>query len=113
MRRNIFIGLLIGVVAGVIDVIPMINMGLSLNANLSAFSMWVVIGFFLAITRMKIKSVMKGLIISMLVLLPNLFIIGWDDPVTLVPVFIMTLILGSFAGYIYQRFAKETEPAFN
>ena len=41
---KILIALLIGVVAGLIDVIPMIIQKMEKSANLSAFSHWVVLG---------------------------------------------------------------------
>jgi hypothetical protein len=107
MKKNIFIGLLIGIIAGVLDVIPMIIQGLTWDANLSAFSMWIVIGFFLSVIKIEIKGIFKGFIISFLILLPNLFIIGWKEPFSLVPIFIMTTILGSLSGFIYQRITRE------
>ena len=107
MNRKILTGLLIGLAAGIIDVIPMIIQGLTWDANLAAFSMWIIIGFFLSVTNMKIKGVLKGLVISFLVLIPNLFIIGWKEPKSLIPIFIMTIILGSLAGFVYQKIVKE------
>ena len=100
MKRNkIFIGILFGVAAGIIDIIPMIMQNLSWDANISAFTMWVVIGFFIASVELKINPILKGIVISFLVLLPLAIIIGWNDPVVLIPIAIMTLILGSFLGY--------------
>ena len=107
MNKKIITGLAIGLVAGIIDVIPMIIQKLTWDANLSAFSMWIIIGLFLSITSFKIKGILKGLIISFSVLLPNLFIIGWNEPLSLIPIIIMTLILGSLSGFIYQRIIKE------
>jgi hypothetical protein len=106
MKKRILTGLVIGLVAGIIDLIPMIIQKLPCNADLSAFSMWVVVGFILAITDLKLHGIFKGLILSFLVLLPNLFIIGWDEPLSLIPIFIMTLILGSLAGLFYHIFTR-------
>lgn len=107
MNKKNLIGLLIGLIAGIIDVIPMILQGLTWDANLSAFSMWIIIGFFLSVTDMKIKGVLKGLVISFLVLIPNLFIIGWKEPKSLIPIFIMTVILGGLSGLVYQKIVKD------
>ena len=107
MNKRTSSGLIIGVIAGTIDVIPMIIQNLPSNADLSAFTMWVVIGYFLSITSFKLKGWLKGLVLSFLVLLPSLFIIGWKGPVSLVPIFIMTTILGSLSGFVYQRLIKE------
>jgi CHASE2 domain-containing sensor protein len=107
MKNKYIVGLTIGICAGIIDLIPMIIQKLSWDANLSAFSMWVVIGFFLSISTLKIKGILKGLVISILILFPNLFIIGWKEPVSLIPILIMTMILGAISGYLYQKIIKE------
>ena len=103
MNKQTRRGLLIGLLAGVIDIIPMILQGLTWDANLSAFSMWLVIGFLLPNIKLGVKGVKKGLLISFLVLLPNLFIISWGDPISLMPIGVMTLILGSLVGYLIDR----------
>ena len=47
--KKIKIGLLLGIAAGVIDVIPMVIQNLTWDANISAFTMWIVVGFLIAI----------------------------------------------------------------
>jgi len=106
MKRKIFIGISIGTLAGIIDVIPMILQNLTWDANLSAFSMWVVIGFFVAVTEIGVSGVLKGIIISYLLIAPVLFIIGWKEPLSLVPILIMTTILGGLVGYFLNRIVK-------
>ncbi|MFA5406328.1 MAG: hypothetical protein WC307_03145 [Candidatus Nanoarchaeia archaeon] len=103
MNKQTKRGLLIGLIAGIIDVIPMLLQGLTWDANLSAFSMWLVIGFLLPNINLGVKGVKKGLIVSFLVLLPNLFIIGWGEPISLIPIGVMTLLLGSLVGYLIDK----------
>ena len=103
MKRKVIIGLFIGVIAGIIDVTPMIFQKLSWDANLSAFSMWVVIGFFIAVTDFGVKGIVKGLIISFLLIIPVLFIIGSKEPRSLIPILIMTSILGALSGYVFDK----------
>jgi len=107
MKKNILIGILLGIGAGIIDLIPMIIQDLSWNANFSAFSMWVVIGFLVSITSLKINSIVKAILIAFLVLLPNLFIIGVENLFSLIPIILMTLILSSLLGFVYKIFTKE------
>jgi hypothetical protein len=38
--------------------------------------------------------------------LPSVFIIGWEDPLSLIPIVIMTLFLGSILGFAYGKLAK-------
>jgi hypothetical protein len=106
MSRKILIGISFGIIAGIIDVIPMIIQKLTWDANISAFSMWVVIGFLLSIIDLKLNSVIKGILISFLVLLPTAIIIGWKEPISLIPISIMTIILGSLLGFSINKFAK-------
>ena len=105
MRKKIFVGVLLGMVAGVLDVIPMLLQGLTWDANLSAFFLWVVSGFMLSTSNLTIHPVLKGIIIPFMCLLPSTFIIGWNDPFSLLPIAIMTLILGTALGYTYNKFA--------
>ncbi|MBU1178647.1 hypothetical protein KJ903_05570 [Patescibacteria group bacterium] len=104
--KNIKIGLLFGALAGILDVIPMIFQGLSWDANLSAFSMWMIIGFFLATTSLKLNNIVKGILFSFLCLIPAGIIIAAQEPISLIPISIMTLILGSLLGYFIGRFKK-------
>jgi hypothetical protein len=106
MKNNIVVGLLLGIVMGVIDVIPMVLQGFTWDANLSAFFLWIVSGFMLATSDLKLRPMLKGIVIAFLCLLPSVFIIGWHDPISLVPIGIMTLILGSVLGFSYGKLAK-------
>lgn len=107
MQKKMLTGVLIGFAAGLTDMIPMIIMDLPWNAYLSAMSMWIVTGFLISVTALRISSTLKGLLMSFLVLYPNIFIIGFDDPVTLVPVVIMTAILGSLCGFVHGKLNRE------
>lgn len=106
MKRNILTGISLGAVAGIIDVIPMVIQRLTWDANISAFLMWIVIGFILSITELKMNSILKGILISYLVLLPAAILIGWKEPISLVPILIMTTILGGALGYSFHRFKR-------
>lgn len=101
------IGIGLGTIAGVIDLVPMLIQKLPVNADLSAFSMWIVIGFIVSVTEIKINQVIKGIIISLLVLLPNTFIIGWEKPAFLLPVIIITIILGGFVGHFTNKYSLD------
>ena len=103
MKKNIIKGISLGVVVGIIDVIPMLMQRLTWDANISAFLMWVAIGFILSITELKMNTILKGIMISFLVLLPAAILIGWKEPVSLVPIIIMTTLLGVASGYLIHR----------
>ena len=101
--KKIVSGLSIGIVAGIVDVTPMILQKLTWDANLSAFSMWVIIGVLLQFVDFKIKGALKGILLSIMVITPIAILIGWQQPFTLIPVFIMTIILGSLSGYFTDK----------
>ena len=101
--KKIKIGLLLGIVAGIIDVIPMIMQNLTWDANISAFTMWIVVGFLIATIDLNINSIIKGILTAFLVLLPTAILIGWQDPVSLIPIIIMTTILGGLLGFSINK----------
>ncbi len=103
--KKIKIGILLGIIAGIIDMIPMILQNLTWDANISAFSMWIVVGFLISTIDLKLNSVIKGILISFLVLLPSAILIGWSEPFTLIPITIMTTILGGLLGFSIHRFS--------
>lgn len=103
---KIIAGILFGLIAGIIDMIPMIIQGLTWDAHLSALTMWIVSGFLISTSSLKLNSIVKGILISFLVLLPCSIIIGWYKPSSLIPIFIMTIILGSLLGFSIDRFSK-------
>ena len=101
--NRIVAGLLVGVIAGILDVIPMILQKLSWVANLSAFTMWVIIGLLIATNNLKLPAIIKGILISILVLIPTAIIIGSKETTSLIPITIMTIILGSISGIIINK----------
>lgn len=101
--KRIKIGLLLGIIAGIIDVIPMIMQNLTWDANISAFAMWIVVGFLIATIDLRINSIIKGILIAFLVLLPTAILIGWENPFTLIPIAIITTVLGGLLGFLINK----------
>ena len=104
--KKIKIGILLGIIAGIIDVIPMILQNLTWDANISAFTMWIVVGFLVSTIDLKINSIIKGILLAFLVLLPSAVLIGWSEPITLIPIAMMTTILGGLLGFSIHKFSK-------
>jgi hypothetical protein len=97
-------GAVFGTIAGILDVIPMILQKLTWDANLSAFSMWVIIGIIIASVDFRLPSLIKGILISFMVLLPCAMLIAWKEPLSLLPISAMTLLLGGGLGYAIDKF---------
>jgi len=104
--KKITLGLTLGILAGIIDLISMIIQNLTWDANLSALSLWIISGLLISTTNLKINSILKGIFISFLVLIPSAFIIGWKEPLSLLPIALMTLILGGLLGYLITKFGE-------
>jgi hypothetical protein len=104
--KKALIGLTFGAIAGIIDVIPMIVMNLTWDANLSAFSMWVIVGLFISLLELKLNSFVKGILTAYLVLFPSAILIGWKEPQSLIPILIMTTILGGLLGFVINLMIK-------
>lgn len=102
--NNKLMGTGFGMIAGSIDVLPMIMQKLTWDANLSAFAMWTVVGFILSSIDFKMNSIGKGVLISCMILLPTAILIAWKEPVTLIPVSVMTIIIGGSLGFFIDRF---------
>ncbi|MBN1594882.1 hypothetical protein JW933_03045 [candidate division FCPU426 bacterium] len=96
-------GILVGAVAGIIDVLPMLAQKLSWDANLSAFCFWVVTGLVVATADIDLAPVRKGIVTAFLLLIPSAILIGAKSPVTLIPIVAMTFILGAGVGWILGR----------
>lgn len=107
MKKKQLIGLGLGLVAGIIDIIPMIIQNLTWDANLSALCMWVVVGFLIASIELKVHSILKGFITAFLVLVPVAILIGWKEPVSLIPIAIMTTLLGAALGFAIDKLARK------
>ncbi|MFA4905434.1 MAG: hypothetical protein WC645_02900 [Candidatus Margulisiibacteriota bacterium] len=101
--NKIMFGIIMGALAGIIDIAPMIFMKLPLSAILSAFSMWVVVGLLVASSRLGLPGAVAGILIALLVLLPTAILIGEKKPTELIPIVIMTIMLGGLLGYFLKR----------
>lgn len=101
--KTIIIGIIPGIAAGVIDVIPMIIKKLTRDANISALLMWVIVGFFIATIDLNMNPILKGILIAFLVLTLCAVLIGWKEHKSLIPIFVMTLIPGGSLGFLIPR----------
>jgi len=101
--KKVLNGLIVGIAAGVIDVIPMIVQKLTWDANISAFVFWAATGVLVSVTDIKIKPFLKGIVVAFLVLFPCAVLIGWKEPISLIPVTVMTLVLGALTGYFVNK----------
>jgi hypothetical protein len=96
--NEILIALLIGTIAGIIDVIPMIIQKMDKYDNLSAFIHWVVLGLIIPFVSWDIAPWLKGLIIAEISAVPILLIVAPKDKKAVIPISIMSAVLGVGVG---------------
>lgn len=101
-----YLGLILGLLFGILDVIPMLLQKLPWDANFSALSLWIVSGFLISVSEIKVKSFLKGIIVVFLVLIPTAIIIANKEPFSLIPICIISLILSSLLGYFIEKYGK-------
>jgi len=104
--ENILIALAIGIVAGIIDVTPMIIQKLDKTANWSAFTHWVVLGLIIPFVQWDIQPWLKGMIIGLLTTLPVMIIVGAKDKKSLIPMTLFSAVLGIGVGIVGSIFIK-------
>lgn len=104
--KKILVGTFFGIVAGIVDIVPMIFQGLTWDAILSALSLWAIAGFTISTSALRLNGALKGIVISFLLLIPSAIIVGWHQPSSLIPIGIMTLILGGTLGYVVTLFGN-------
>lgn len=97
--NNILIAIIIGIVAGIIDVTPMIIMKLDKTANFSAFFHYFILGVIIPFVNWDIEPWLKGIIISSLAALPIMIIVYQKDKKALIPMSIFAIVLGAGIGF--------------
>lgn len=104
--KNIIIALLIGLVAGIIDVLPMIIQKLDKYSNLSAFVHWLVLGLIIPFVSWGISPWLQGLIIGELSAIPVIITQIPKDKKAIVPIIVMSAILGALVGFAGNIFIR-------
>lgn len=97
--KEIFIPLGIGVVAGIIDILPMFKMKLDKYSIASAFVYYLIVPFIIFNTELGNQIwFIKGGIIGFFLALPTIIMVARDDKKSAIPMVIMSFILGSLIG---------------
>jgi hypothetical protein len=104
--KNLFISIIIGLIAAGIDITPMIIRKMDKHFILSAFFVWIVLGIIIPKIQFITNSCLNGVIVAILFVLPMSFLIYKLDPKGLPVVIITTLILGCCVGYFTNLFIK-------
>ncbi|AET67760.1 hypothetical protein Desor_2156 [Desulfosporosinus orientis DSM 765] len=103
---KLLLSLLIGLVAGVIDIIPMLIQKLDKYSIISALIQWIVVGVVVSHIQIELESWLKGLVIAVLMGLPIIVLVMKNDAKSALPILMMCVILGSFVGFISDKYVR-------
>lgn len=99
MMKEFLLTLLIGIVAGIVDVLPMIKMKLDKYSIASAFIFYLILPFIILNTNISgIVWWLKGGIIGFTLALPVIILVAKEDKKSVVPMAIMSAIFGTMIG---------------
>lgn len=102
--NDILIALIIGLIAGIIDITPMIIMKLEKTANISAFIHYFALGLIIPFVDWGIPSWITGIIIALLTVIPIMIIVYPKDKKAIIPMIVFSLILGAGIGIAGAKF---------
>lgn len=102
--ENLLIAAAIGLIAGIIDVIPMLIQKLDKKSCISAFVHYFVLGFIIPFVQWDLAPWLKGSIVALLLSAPVMVIVFPSDKKAIVPMIVMALVLGAFIGFAGARF---------
>lgn len=97
--RTILFTILIGLVAGLIDILPMLKMKLDKSAIWSAFIFYFIMPFIILNTELfGMAWWLKGGVIALALALPVIIIVSKDDKKSVPPMVLMSVLLGTLIG---------------
>ncbi|MDR1315897.1 MAG: hypothetical protein LBK13_03390 [Spirochaetales bacterium] len=104
--KTFFISLAIGLIAAVIDTVPMIIRKMDNFFIISAFCTWIILGLFIPQINFVTIPFINGIIVAVLFVLPMSFLIYKLDHKGLPAVIITTIVLGCAVGFFSKMFVK-------
>ena len=102
--NDLFIAILIGLAAGLIDVIPMIIQKLNKTDSISAFIHYFALGLIIPFVNWGIPSWITGIVISVLTAIPFMIFVYPKDKKAIIPMIVFSLILGAGIGITGAKF---------
>lgn len=98
---NFVLTLLIGIVAGIIDVLPMIKMKVDKFSCLSAFVYYLIVPFIIfGINWFSNLWWLKGSVVAILMAIPVIILVAKEDKKSPLAMIIMSIVLGSIIGVV-------------
>jgi len=97
--KEVLLTLIIGIIAGTIDILPMIKMKLDKYSIVSAFVHYIIAPFIIFNTDLFGMSWwLKGSVITLLLAIPTIILVAKEDKKSVPPMVIMSVVLGTLIG---------------
>lgn len=97
--KTILLTLLIGIVAGFLDILPMLKRKLDRQSILSAFVFYLIMPFIiLNIDLFGMAWWLRGGVINMALAIPIIILVAKEDKKSIVPMVVMSVVLGTLIG---------------
>ena len=98
---NFLLTLLIGIVVGIVDVLPMIKMKVDKYSTLSAFVYYLIVPFVIfGINWFENLWWLRGGVVSVLMAIPVIILVAKEDKKSPIAITIMSIILGIIIGVV-------------
>lgn len=102
--NDFVIAAIIGLIAGLIDVIPMLIRKLDKRDSISAFIHYFALGLIIPFVNWEMTPWIKGIIIALLTSIPIMIIVYPKDKKAIIPMILFSLILGAGIGIAGAKF---------
>ena len=102
--NNIITALIIGVIAGAIDISPMIKQKMPKFTIASVFAQWVFIGLIIPFISWNLDPWLKGLVVAELGMLPMMILVLEKYKSKLPTIILFTAVLGIAIGIASDKF---------
>jgi hypothetical protein len=102
--NSLLISLIIGLIAAILDIIPMVIKKLKMIAIISAFSAWTILGIFIPRIELLSISWLNGIVVALLFNFPTMCLIYENEKRGVIPVIITTIVLGCGVGFFSKVF---------
>ena len=106
MTRKLAGALIIGIGAGVIDILPGVLNGVDIRVTVAGFSFWVTNALVIAFVSLPLKNWQKGLLISSLLAIPGVVLLSLVHPDSVIPMIVLTVFLGALVGHLTGKYAR-------
>lgn len=98
---NFLLTLLIGIIAGIIDILPMIKMKVDKYSIISAFVYYLIVPFVIfGIDWFGSIWWLRGGVVSILMAIPVIILVAKEDKKSPIAMTIMSIVLGSIIGMV-------------